>query len=224
MEDVNLDGEDEYYDEGEGEFFDSDANLNVDLEWPDSGYRADCLPLQETQEVLRRTYNMLEQEDRYSSYSGIGYRPGDEVFHILISFVFSIYLLLNIIEKNELSKDLEIQKAENLKLNKFVEELRSRVECQVCFVPPRQGPVPMCPNGHFICTNCKARNRQEGKTHCPTCQQPLGEIRSLLAKIVIENMLHECDLEGCGEMLAHSGFKRHQDSCHFRLVHSGFTL
>ena len=147
MEDVNLDGEDEYYDEGDGEFFDSDTNLNVDLEWPDSGYRADCLPLQETQEVLRRTYNMLEQEDRYSSYSGIGYRPGDEVFHILISIVFSIYLLLNIIEKNELSKDLEIQKAENLKLNKFVEELRSRVECQVCFVPPRQGPVPMC-QGH----------------------------------------------------------------------------
>ena len=207
--------EDEYYDEGEGKFYNSD-----DLEWQDSGYRTDCLPLQETQEVLRRTYNLLEKED---SHNVISYRPGDDVFHILIAIVLFIYLYLylsmqNIIEKNKISKDLEICRAENLKLKTLVDEMRSRVECQVCLVLPRQGPVPMCPNGHFICTSCKARNRQEGKTRCPTCQQPLGEIRSLLARILIENVLHECDLEGCGQMVTLGGYKGHQDRCDFRLV------
>ena len=114
--------------------------------------------------------------------------------------------------------DFEVIEAENVKWNKIVEEMRGRVECQVCLILPKQGPVPMCPNGHFICTACKARNRQEGKLNCPTCQAPLGEIKSLLAKTVIENVKHECDHEGCEEMIPHNEYQKHQESCHFRLV------
>ena len=161
--------ENEYHNEGEGEFYDSD-----DPEWPDSGYKVDCLPLQETQDAFSRTYNMLEQ-DRYRSH-----KPSEENFHILIALVlYLIYCLYRIIAENDkVLKDLDIVQTENQKLNTLVTEMRSRVECQVCFVPPRRGPVPMCPNGHFICTSCKARNRQEGKTHCPTCQQPLHRVKN----------------------------------------------
>ena len=115
-------------------------------------------------------------------------------------------------------KLLEILQKENLKLNNIVNEMRNIIECQVCFFLPKQGPVRMCPNGHFICTKCKEKNRQEGKLNCPTCQEPLGEIKSLLAKIVIENVKHECDPAGCEEMVPHIDYKKHQDSCDFRLV------
>ena len=127
-----------------------------------------------------------------------------------------------IAKKNKLlkdkGKDMEILRSENVNWNTLVNEMKGRVECQVCFLLPKQGPVPMCPNGHFICSDCKARNRQEGKVNCPTCKEPLGEIKSLLAKTVIDNVMHECDLEGCQEMIHLSGYKRHQDRCEFRLV------
>ena len=134
-----------------------------------------------------------------------------------------------IAEKNQLleeqSKKLESElrnntklKNENNWLNKTLEEMRERVECQVCLLLPQSGPVPMCPNGHFICTSCKGRRRQEGKDDCPTCKEPLGEIKSLLAKTVIENVKHECDLEGCKKMIDHSEIKNHKKMCEFRLV------
>ena len=127
-----------------------------------------------------------------------------------------------IAEKNELLKDKEelIKKCqtENLKFKNIISEMKDRIECQVCFFLPKKGPVPMCPNGHFICTKCKDKNRQEGKVNCPTCQEPLGKIRSLLAKTVIENVRHKCDLEGCQEMVPLIDYKKHQDNCDFRLI------
>ena len=94
-----------------------------------------------------------------------------EVFHILFALILSLFFLLHkiIAEKNELLEDWEIVQTENLNLKTLFHEMRSRVDCQLCFVSSRRGPVPMCPKGHFICSSCKARNMQEGKTHCPTC-------------------------------------------------------
>ena len=134
-----------------------------------------------------------------------------------------------IAEKNELledkSKKLEAERLANTKLTseigkwtKTIEEMRKRVECQVCLLLPQSGPVPMCPKGHFICTSCKGGRMQEGMDDCPTCKEPLVEIKSLLAKTVIENVKHECDLEGCKKMINHSDFKIHKEGCHFRLV------
>ena len=135
------------------------------------------------------------------------YWPGELVYYSIPLFI--AILAIYFFHKKQ---------AETLKLKTLVDEMKGRVECQVCLALPRQGPVPMCPNGHFICSPCKARNGQEGKTNCPTCRQPLGEIRSLLARILIENVLHECDLEGCGQKVAHNDYKRHQDRCDYRLV------
>ena len=81
-----------------------------------------------------------------------------------------------IADMSKLFKDKE----RNLEtLHKIVDEMRGRVECQVCLILPKQGPVRMCPNGHCICTVCKARNRQKGKLNCPTCLEgdkvPVGQ-------------------------------------------------
>jgi len=60
--------------------------------------------------------------------------------------------------------------------------------------------------------------RREGKRECPTCRVPMGEGKSLLAKMILENMEHECSLEGCEAMVAHEEYQRHQEACSFRLV------
>ena len=45
---------------------------------------------------------------------------------------------------------------ENKQLRELVEELKGVVECQVCWVLPKDpGPVPVCSNGHFVCRNCR---------------------------------------------------------------------
>ena len=42
--------------------------------------------------------------------------------------------------------------AELTKHKAILEDMKDRVECPVCLVVPREGPVPMCPRGHFLCT------------------------------------------------------------------------
>ena len=47
--------------------------------------------------------------------------------------------------------------------NKFEAKLRKLVECPVCFLLPRKGPVPCCANGHLVCSPCLAKLREENK-------------------------------------------------------------
>jgi len=114
-------------------------------------------------------------------------------------------------EKTKLEEEME-------KMRKFVAELQGAVECPVCLMVPREGPVPCCPAGHFTCSPCLERWRGEGKEECPTCRVPMGEGKSLLAKMVIENMEHECSFEGCEAMVAHEDYKGHQEACSYRPV------
>jgi len=114
-------------------------------------------------------------------------------------------------EKTRLKKQME-------NMRKFVVELQGAVECPVCLVVPREGPVPCCPAGHITCSPCLERWRGEGNEECPTCRLPMGEGKSLLARVVIEHMEHECSLEGCQAMVAHEGYKEHQEACTYRLV------
>ena len=37
----------------------------------------------------------------------------------------------------------------------FVEKLSDKLECPVCLEVPRAGPVPVCPNGHFVCKSAR---------------------------------------------------------------------
>lgn len=77
-----------------------------------------------------------------------------------------------------LKRDEELERKqvllESFKENsKLVAKLREMVECPVCLELPREGPVPVCPNGHVVCSPCLRRRRQiEGEliTSCPSCR------------------------------------------------------
>ena len=100
-----------------------------------------------------------------------------------------------------------------------MDEMRSKVECPVCMVVPRAGPVPMCPRGHFICSGCKEARAEAGRLDCPSCRGPMaGEAKSLLATVVIENVKHECEHKGCKEMVHYKQLGEHKEVCSYRLV------
>ena len=130
-------------------------------------------------------------------------------------------------EENKRLKEVE-QKVKELeeveKENRGVmAELMGMVECPVCLLVPKQGgPVPVCSNGHFVCRTCRDRIRQEAvlpmEPKCPTCLGNLGNATSLLASRVIERIKHECDHDGCGEMVSFADLKKHERGCLFRKV------
>jgi len=99
-----------------------------------------------------------------------------------------------------------------------MDEMRSKVECPVCLVVPRAGPVPQCLRGHFLCSGCKERRGREGRQDCPSCRGPMGEAQSLLALVVIENVKHKCEHKNCDEMIHYKELEGHKDSCQQRLV------
>ena len=55
--------------------------------------------------------------------------------------------------KEEKAKQIN-QKSEMEKTTKLMAELQEKVECPVCLMVPREGPVPCCPVGHIICSPC----------------------------------------------------------------------
>ena len=97
-------------------------------------------------------------------------------------------------EKQLLEERCKIMEADMKKMEGLVEELVGVVECPVCLVLPNQGgPVPVCPNGHFVCRTCRDRLRQEAgadPVKCPSCTVDLGNATSLLASRLVEGVKH----------------------------------
>ena len=59
----------------------------------------------------------------------------------------------------------------------------------------------------------------EGQEDCPVCREPMGNNKSLLAMVVIENMEHECTNNGCKEKLAFEEVTKHKEElCKYRMV------
>ena len=124
------------------------------------------------------------------------------------------------------------------KYKKLKAELKEMVECPVCLMTPREGPMACCPRGHLICSPClrgiqgdlvraqldpgvsitvglvEAREVVE----CPTCRDPMGKGKSMLSKRVIEKLEHECSRAGCGLRMPHQALEQHESECEFRLV------
>ena len=98
-------------------------------------------------------------------------------------------------EREDIKNTAEQRKLKLNKVSKVLEELKVKIECPVCLGVPREGPVPCCPSGHITCSPCLERLRLQarpGRVKCPTCRAPMGEGRSVLARIVLENMEHQC--------------------------------
>eukprot|EP00092_Neocalanus_flemingeri_P034271 GFUD01037268.1.p1 GENE.GFUD01037268.1~~GFUD01037268.1.p1 ORF type:complete len:356 (+),score=79.05 GFUD01037268.1:51-1118(+) len=121
-------------------------------------------------------------------------------------------------QNNALTEDL--RKAAGIKKEKdnlekkyatLTSKLQDKLECPVCLEVPISGPVPVCPNGHFVCSKCK-------DFYCPTCRSKMFNGKSLLAVEVIENIEHKCRNEDCGKMFPLAEYKIHLKSCKERSV------
>jgi len=93
----------------------------------------------------------------------------------------------------------------------LVDKLKDKIECPVCMEIPRKGPVPVCPNGHFVCQTCK-------KESCPTCRSNMGSNKSILAGTIIDNIEHQCKFEDCDKTFLLPDLEKHEEACPHRRV------
>ncbi|KAM7271198.1 hypothetical protein ACFE04_030412 [Oxalis oulophora] len=108
--------------------------------------------------------------------------------------------------------------------NNGVHEL---LECPVCtnsMYPPIHQEVLLlsnfvtfqekCPNGHTLCSNCKARVHN----CCPTCRHDLGNIRCLALEKVAESLELPCRYQnlGCHDIFPYYSKLKHEQNCRFR--------
>jgi len=93
----------------------------------------------------------------------------------------------------------------------LIDKLTDKIECPVCFEVPRSGPLPVCPNGHLVCSTCK-----RGK--CPSCRANMGQGKSLLALTIIESINHKCKFDDCTETFCLNSLETHEKICSHRTV------
>eukprot|EP00092_Neocalanus_flemingeri_P029653 GFUD01032199.1.p1 GENE.GFUD01032199.1~~GFUD01032199.1.p1 ORF type:complete len:446 (+),score=104.74 GFUD01032199.1:53-1390(+) len=102
-------------------------------------------------------------------------------------------------------------KAVTARHKQIFDKLKEKLECPVCMEIPRGGPVYVCPNGHFVCKECKSWS-------CPTCRVDMEDGKSLLAVMVIENIEHRCKFVYCEEHFALDKIDGHEKICIHRTV------
>ncbi|XP_016652432.1 PREDICTED: E3 ubiquitin-protein ligase SINAT2-like isoform X2 [Prunus mume] len=87
------------------------------------------------------------------------------------------------------------------------------LECPVCMnlMCP---PIHQCPNGHTLCSSCKARVHN----CCPTCRNELGNIRCLALEKVAESLDLPCryQIYGCQDIFPYYSKLKHEKICKYR--------
>ncbi|KAK6925723.1 Seven-in-absentia protein, TRAF-like domain [Dillenia turbinata] len=92
-------------------------------------------------------------------------------------------------------------------------EVQELLECPVC-TNLMYPPIHQCPNGHTLCSSCKAKMHNS----CPTCRNELGNIRCLALEKVAASLELPCQYQllGCPDIFPYYGKLRHEQSCRFR--------
>jgi len=98
------------------------------------------------------------------------------------------------------------------------EDMKKVLECPVCLIVPRKGPIYQCKHGHCFCATC-----QPSLKNCPMCRIALGNnpARNLVSEELLSKMAHSCKLsdQGCSYKDAIKPLEAHEEDCEFRLVH-----
>jgi hypothetical protein len=99
-------------------------------------------------------------------------------------------------------------------------DLEAILECIICHVVPRKGPIFQCPNGHLVCKECS----EKALKTCAMCQVrlPQTKIRCISAEQVIEKIdfVFACDhaVNGCDFTAVRKTLEKHERICESRLV------
>lgn len=72
-------------------------------------------------------------------------------------------------------------------------KLEKDVECPVCLSIPTQLPIPCCPAGHIVCSQCRSRVQT-----CPTCRRKMGDNTNSIAAAILDKVNHRCKY-GCSK-------------------------
>jgi len=111
----------------------------------------------------------------------------------------------------EKGDELDLARSKLTKLDTLLEKVKEKMECPVCLDIPKKTPVPVCPNGHFVCEKCRTPS-------CPTCRVKMGQGKSLLAATIVENIDHKCSFSDCGESFSRVDLAMHEIICPHRIV------
>ena len=136
---------------------------------------------------------------------------------LLISVGFALSLCIMAMASKPIftfgSKSSSQVKLDNLQ--RLEKDLTSNLECPVCLITPRTGPVPSCPAGHILCITCR-----ESLDTCPTCRRTLGENINSLASALIDIVNHKCKFspQGCKTKLQLSSLMAHEKICPRRVI------
>ncbi|KAK6233466.1 hypothetical protein QUC31_005872 [Theobroma cacao] len=92
-------------------------------------------------------------------------------------------------------------------------DVHELLECPVC-VNLMYPPIYQCPNGHTVCSICKARVHNS----CPTCRNELGNIRCLALEKVAESLELPCRYQtlGCHDIFPYYSKLKHEKNCRYR--------
>lgn len=68
-----------------------------------------------------------------------------------------------------------------------LEALKAHLECPVCLIVPKMGPIYQCRNGHLLCRDCHPKMKR-----CPLCQIGLEKnLRNLLSEQLVSMIYPE---------------------------------
>jgi len=165
-----------------------------------------------TIEVLQKKYEHMLREQEMSHEAALEMRL-EEIEAVFDQEVEALQRKLNDQEaKLKLSNTkIALQDKVLAKQKKFIGELADKFECPVCMEVPRRGPVPVCPNGHFVCSHCVTET-------CPSCRVVMGEGKSLISQTILENIDHKCRFDDCEEYFPLGDLDEHEASCLHRTV------
>nr|XP_040568446.1 E3 ubiquitin-protein ligase SINAT2-like [Lepeophtheirus salmonis] len=101
-----------------------------------------------------------------------------------------------------------------------LEELKSHLECPVCFNLCRAPPIYQCSAGHMLCSSCHDRVE-----FCPMCRLPLDSRRLLFAEKLLERLPQKCKFmnQGCDFEDFSSKVQIHEKRCVYAPIECKYT-
>eukprot|EP00386_Alphamonas_edax_P010027 GDKI01032690.1.p1 GENE.GDKI01032690.1~~GDKI01032690.1.p1 ORF type:complete len:321 (-),score=71.75 GDKI01032690.1:147-1109(-) len=98
---------------------------------------------------------------------------------------------------------------------KVFDVVKETLTCLVC-MELLVSNIYTCPEGHPICSDCKAQLPEPKK--CPTCGSFQLDIRNRMCEKIAEKLEVECPHDGCGAMVRAPLLKAHKRHCAHRPI------